>query len=91
VRAYTAVTYHPVRTVNAPAAAFVPALSPTGAGGSIEGELWRMARDGDWPKRPPGFGPVGQVPTVSTRPEEPTGRGWVGKKVRRFFWPRDDD
>jgi hypothetical protein len=69
----------------------VPALSPTGAGGSIEGELWRMARDGDWPRRPPGFGPVGEVPSSSAPREQASGRGWVGKKIRRFFWPREED
>jgi hypothetical protein len=90
-RAFTAITYHPVRTVNAPAVAVAPALSPTGAGGSIEGDLWRMYREGNWPKRPPGFGPVGEVPSSGAAPPQPGERGWVGKKKRRFFWPKQEE
>jgi len=90
-RALTSITLHPVRTTNAAPVAAPAVLNPLPNGGSIEGALWEMARTGQWPKRPPGFGPVGPVPSSGAVPPAPGERGWVGKKKRRFFWPKQDE
>jgi len=90
-RASTALLLHPVRTVNQPAAPLVVPVNPLPNGGSTEGALWEMARTGKWPERPPGFGPVGPVPSSSAVPPKPGERGWVGKRKRRFSWPKQDE
>ena len=89
VRAF--IQFTPVRTVNAPPAPVPVVLNPLPNGGSTEGALWEMARTGQWPKRPPGFGPVGQVPSSGAVPPKPGERGWAGKKKRRFFWPQQGE
>ena len=90
-RAGTALLLHPVRTVNQPAPPLVVPVNPLPNGGSTEGALWEMARTGKWPERPPGFGPVGPVPSSSAVPPKPGERGWVGKRKRRFSWPKQDE
>lgn len=89
VRAF--VQFTPVRTTNALPPPVPVVLNPLPNGGSTEGALWEMARTGQWPSRPPGFGPVGTVPTTGAVAPKPGERGWAGKKRKRFFWPKQDE